>query len=61
MEPNNQYLCIVPAPDSRMEKKIWLPFEGGDKVLMVILSKAFLLAEDEKITDQSILYQINRK
>ena len=61
MEPNDQYLCIVPAPNSRLEKKIWLPFEGGDKTLMVILSKAFLLADDEKITDQSILYQINRK
>ncbi len=61
MEPNDQYLCIVPAHNSRLEKKIWLPFEGGDKTLMVILSKAFLLAEDEKITDQSILFQIKRK
>ena len=61
MEPNDQYLCIVPAHNSKLEKKIWLPFEGGDKTLMVILSKAFLLAEDEKITDQSILYQIKRK
>lgn len=61
MEPNDQYLCIVPAPNSRLEKKIWLPFEGGDKTLMVILSKAFLLADDEKISDQSILYQIKRK
>ncbi len=61
MEPNDQYLCIVPASNSRMEKKIWLPFEGGDKTLMVIMSKAFLLADDEKITDPSILIQINRK
>jgi len=60
MEPNDQYLCIVADNTSKEEKKIWLPFSEGDKVLMVILSKAFLLADDDKITDQQILSQVNR-
>ena len=61
MEPNDQYLCIVPGRNPSFEKKIWLPFEGGDQTLMVILSKAFLLVEDAKIKDSSILVQINRR
>jgi hypothetical protein len=60
MEPNDQYLCIVPdrgAALSKAREKVFLPFEG-DNTLSVILSKAFLLAEDEKIKDQSIIRQI---
>jgi len=61
MEPNDQYLCIVP---DRREKdytqNIFLPFEG-DSGLSVVLSKAFLLADDDKITDTTITSQINRK
>jgi hypothetical protein len=56
MEPNDAYLCIVKAQEYDTEK-VFLPFEG-DKTLAVILSKAFLLAEDTKITDQTILRQI---
>jgi hypothetical protein len=59
MEPNDQYLCIV--PDSRTSTKhdpVFLPFEG-DATLSVILSKAFLLADDTKIKDQTILSQID--
>ena len=56
MEPNDQYLCIVKAGRSAADK-VFLPFEG-DKILAVILSKAFLLAEDTKITDETILSQI---
>jgi hypothetical protein len=62
MEPNDQYLCIVPnrKASSREENaKVFLPFEG-DGTLSVILSKAFLLAEDEKIEDETILKQIQR-
>lgn len=61
MEPNDAYLCIVPArgKDTKTEN-IFLPFEG-DRGLSLILSKAFLLAEDDKITDTTILSQINRK
>ncbi|RYZ54604.1 MAG: DUF4132 domain-containing protein [Sphingobacteriales bacterium] len=59
MEPNDQYLCIVPdrSPKNYTEK-LFLPFEG-DNGLSIILSKAFLLADDDKITDSSILVQIN--
>jgi len=38
-------------------REIFLPFEG-DHTLAVILSKAFLLADDENIKDSSILNQI---
>ena len=60
MEPNDQYLCIVPdrnRADSLTRHEIFLPFEG-DNTLAIILSKAFLLANDSKIKDQSILNQI---
>lgn len=59
MEPNNQYLCIVPGGRAPGGDKVSLPFEG-DGVLSIILSKAFLLAEDDKITDKTILSQIGR-
>ena len=39
---------------------VMLPFEG-DRTLSVILSKAFLLAEDGKIKDASILGQIRAR
>lgn len=56
MEPNDQYLCIVPDRSPR-QADVQLPFEG-DSLLAVILSKAFLLAADDKITDTSITRQI---
>lgn len=61
MEPNDQYLCIVPDRSAKNHtENLFLPFEG-DNGLSVILSKAFLLAEDDKITDKTITSQINRK
>jgi hypothetical protein len=59
MEPNNQYLCIVADRGlaAKQGEKLFLPFEG-DHTLTVILSKAFLLAEDSKIKDPTILSQI---
>jgi hypothetical protein len=60
MEPNDQYLCIVPARGAAtggLAGKVFLPFEG-DGTLAIILSKAFLLAEDKKIKDPTILHQI---
>jgi len=58
MEPNAQYLCIVPGRESgKARDGVFLPFEG-DRVLSIILSKAFLLAADSKIKDSSILSQI---
>jgi hypothetical protein len=56
MEPNDQYLCIVPDRSPR-QSDVQLPFEG-DALLAVILSKAFLLAADDRITDTSITRQI---
>ncbi|MEL7312395.1 MAG: DUF4132 domain-containing protein [Pseudomonadota bacterium] len=60
MEPNDQYLCIVAAQGktSRTDS-IFLPFEGDNR-MAVILSKAFLLAEDTKIKDRTILSQIGK-
>lgn len=55
MHPSNAYLCIVSTRDK--SGKIYLPFEG-DHQISVILSKAFLLAEDDKIKDETILSQI---
>ena len=61
MEPNDQYLCIVPSRrKGEMGKdKLFVPFEG-DQTLAIILSKAFLLADDKKITDSTITRQIKR-
>jgi hypothetical protein len=59
MKPNDRYLCIVPDLHAR-DAEVLLPFEG-DRMLSVILSKAFLLADDSKIKDQSILNQIKSK
>ncbi|OOQ57318.1 DUF4132 domain-containing protein [Mucilaginibacter pedocola] len=61
MEPNDQYLCIVPDRSQKSQtENVFLPFEG-DAGLSVIISKAFLLADDDKITDRTITSQINRK
>jgi hypothetical protein len=59
MEPNDQYLCIVPTQGEASDSPMLLPFEG-DRTLSVILSKAFLLADDTKIKNQSIVSQIRR-
>jgi hypothetical protein len=55
MEPNDSYLCIVAAREKA--GSLHLPFEE-DPMLSMILSKAFLLAADHKITDSTILRQI---
>jgi Domain of unknown function (DUF4132) len=65
MEPNNQYLCIVPsrgassgaASGGNEVNRVFLPFEG-DQTLSIILSKAMLLADDAKIKNPTILSQI---
>lgn len=62
MEPNDQYLCIVPSSrdaSGASATGVFLPFEG-DRTLSIILSKAFLLAADDQITDPSINSQIGR-
>lgn len=59
MEPNAQYLCIVPGrgDTDALAQPLFLPFDG-DRTLSIILSKAFLLASDSTITDETILRQI---
>ncbi|PWU15167.1 MAG: hypothetical protein C5B50_15790 [Verrucomicrobia bacterium] len=59
MEPNDQYLCVVPERGSARVRHadVFLPFEG-DNTLSIILSKAFMLADDAKISDPTILRQI---
>jgi hypothetical protein len=61
MEPNDQYLCIVPdrKPPPGGER-LFLPFEG-DSTLAIILSKAFMLADDTSIKDSSITRQIRQQ
>lgn len=59
MSPNDEYLCIVQkrGTGARRTDNIYLPFEG-DNTLSLILSKAFLLAEDDQIRDATIRNQI---
>lgn len=57
MEPADRYLCIVPTSTGAVDVR--LPFEG-DNMLSIILSKAAMLANDDKITDTSILSQLER-
>lgn len=60
MEPNDQYLCIVPDRSLKeTNANLFIPFDG-DNGLSVIISKALLLANDDKITDSTITSQINR-
>lgn len=60
MEPNHQYLCIVPERrEAKANDRVFLPFDG-DNTLSLILSKALLLAADTKIKDPSILSQIQQ-
>jgi hypothetical protein len=71
MQPNDQYLCIVPdsaqarsnsnsGSNSGSSAEVFLPFEG-DRTLAVVLSKAFLLADDDQITDHTITQQIGSR
>jgi hypothetical protein len=55
----DRYLCIVPKGNSEDGLNAHLPFEG-DRMLSIILSKALMLAADDKITDPSILSQLRR-
>ena len=53
---SGRHICIVPKSSAEGDK-IWLPFEG-DRTLSIIISKALLLAADDKITDPVILRQL---
>lgn len=62
MLPNDAYLCIVPGPEHQPphSDRLMLPFDG-DRTLSVILSKAFLLADDSKISDPLIVSQLRSR
>ncbi len=51
--------CIVPGRGDNDRNDLFLPFEGG-RMLAIILSKAFLLADDTAIKDPAIVSQIKR-
>ena len=57
MNPNDQYLCIVPTSREETLTGVHLPFDG-DRTLSIILSKAFMLADDANINDATITSQI---
>jgi hypothetical protein len=60
IEPGG-YLCIVPAGfGEQPHRRLFLPFADEDRMTAVVLSKVLLLVEDDKITDRSILTQIER-
>jgi hypothetical protein len=51
------YSSIVSASS---RPKVMLPF-GGDGILSIIVSKAILLAADDKITDRAITWQLRAR
>lgn len=55
--PGNRYLCIVPDSAPPETRNLALPF-AGDNLVSIILAKAFLLADESKITDKTILSQL---
>ena len=55
--PSNRYLCIVPDRQPKETRNIRLPFEG-DSLFSTILAKAFLLVDESKIKDETILRQL---
>lgn len=58
IQPSDRYLCIVPGRGTtKSTDGLYLPFEG-DRGLSIVLSKAFMLVDDHKITDKTILSQL---
>jgi hypothetical protein len=57
IEPNDRYLCIVPGRPAGGQRAVALPFDD-DRVLSVILSKAIMLAADDRISDPAIVRQL---
>ncbi len=55
--PENRYLCIVPDRSPLELDKIRLPFTG-DGQLSTILAKAFMLVDESRIDDPTILRQL---
>lgn len=57
IRPDNRYLCIVPKSATAGQGKMYLPFEG-DRTLSIVISKALMLADDDKIQDPTISRQL---
>lgn len=55
--PSNRYLCIIPDRAPADANDLKLPF-AGDALLSMILAKAFLLVDESKIRDPTILSQL---
>ena len=61
MAPDDEYLCIVPERKAQKQSEnVMLPFEG-DSGFALLLSKAMMLANDDKIKDPTILSQLKTK
>jgi hypothetical protein len=61
IEPGN-YLCVVPDRWGKEHKDAFLPYtDAGDDKTSEVISKIFLLMNDDKIKDKSIQAQIKRK
>ncbi|PWR24516.1 hypothetical protein DKG74_06845 [Zavarzinia aquatilis] len=54
---SNRYLCIVADQKAKEIDNIRLPFVG-DNILSEIVAKAFLLVDESRIKDPSILHQL---
>ena len=57
MGPNEQQLLLRPEKVAPLRDEVALPFDE-DPTLSLILAKAFMLAEDDKIEDRSVRAQI---
>lgn len=55
------YLCVVPYQWGQRHDRLFLPFDTEDQKTSEVISKVLLLAEDHKIKDESILFQIQRR
>jgi hypothetical protein len=61
MEPGSRAICIVPAGGGALPGEpghVWLPFEG-DATLALVLSKALMLAADDRIDDPLVRLQLD--
>jgi Domain of unknown function (DUF4132) len=55
--PSNRYLCIVPDRAPPETASLKLPF-AGDGLMSTILAKAFMLVDESKIKDETIVRQL---
>ncbi|MFB6841109.1 DUF4132 domain-containing protein, partial [Streptomyces sp. NPDC056361] len=60
MEPSDTYLAVDADRAARGGGRVFLPFEEDGGMLSVILSKAVLLAADDRITDPVLAARIRR-